>query len=99
MSSGRLMIPRPRHIHALERGASAVADWLDAQNGPSEGAESDTDTPDEQDLWSISVLALRGASDTEVASAIRDARQAGWGWTPIALLLAESPHDARRRVR
>ena len=91
----QLVIPRQRDSHALEHGAAAVADWLEAH----EGTEQGLGEPDEQDLWSISDLALGGASDIEIAHAIREARQGGWSWGPIALLLAENPEHTRRRVR
>ena len=90
----QLSIPRQRDIHACERGAEVLADWLDALDALEQGLGE----PDEQDLWSISDLALGGASDTEIAHAIRQARQGGWSWAPIALLLAESPQYTRHRV-
>jgi hypothetical protein len=83
-------IPRQRNRGSLERAAAKIERWLDTQ---------DPDLFDDVDeLWRISDLALAGASDEEIDSAVYKARQRGWQWNPIALLLDESVEEARERA-
>ena len=77
----------------LERAIEPVEEWLDAQNaGDSCGIVSDPD-----DLWRISALALAGAPEVELARAVDQARDTGWEWGPIAMLLGHSTREARAR--
>jgi hypothetical protein len=77
----------------LERAADAVDRWLSALDaGDPELAEADV-----EDLWSLSALAISGAPEAELAEAVARARQSGWNWSPIALLLGISRHHAKRR--
>jgi hypothetical protein len=77
----------------LEQAADAVERWLSAQDaGDPELAEADV-----EDLWAVSGLAMAGAPEAEVADAVRRARQSGWSWLPIALLLGISRPEAKRR--
>lgn len=67
----------------LERAADAVEKWLDAL---------DLDDPDMVDvdgenLRRVSALAVSRAPEPELAGAVRTARESGWGWSPIAMLL------------
>lgn len=84
-------IPRQRGRLELERAASAVEDWLDAQAG-----DDDIDV-DADCLRRISELAIADAPESAVAQAVEQAREAGWGFAPIAMLLGLTPLDARKR--
>ena len=88
-------ISTQRAREALEHAAEVVEDWLDAQ---------DIDAPemvtrDEDALWRVNALALAGAPEAVLDDAVCSARQSGWGWSPIAMLLGETPRRTQRRVR
>jgi hypothetical protein len=83
-------IPRQRNRGSLERAAQKIERWLDSQ---------DPDLLDDVDeLWRVSDLALAGASDEEIDSAVCKARQRGWQWNPIAVLLDESVEKTQERA-
>jgi hypothetical protein len=84
-------IPRQRGRVELERAALAVEDWLDTQAG-----DDDIDV-DADCLRRISELAIADAPESAVAQAVDQAREAGWGFAPIAMLLGLTPRDARKR--
>lgn len=67
----------------LERAADAVEQWLDALDLD----DPDVIDVDGENLRRVSALALAGAPETELAAAVRVAREGGWGWSPIAMLL------------
>ncbi|HZZ51951.1 MAG TPA: hypothetical protein VFE65_34075 [Pseudonocardia sp.] len=83
-------IPRQRNRSSLERAAQKIERWLDTQ---------DPDLLDDVDeLWRVSDLALAGAGDDEIDAAVCKARQRGWQWNPIAVLLDESVEQTQERV-
>jgi hypothetical protein len=89
-------VPGQRHERNLEEAARTVEDWLETQTSdPGLGFDSDADA---EDLRRISALARAGAPEDEVNQAVRRARQHGWAWAPIALLLGETRDQARQRL-
>jgi hypothetical protein len=86
-------VPSQRDGRSLEHAARTVEDWLATQDLEQPGIVDDADS-----LRQVGVLARAGAPDTELNRAVRFARQQGWGWAPIALLLGESRDQARRRL-
>ena len=83
-----------RDREALEHAAELIEDWLDAQDLNA----AEMLTGDEDALWRVNALARAGAPDAELDDAVRRARHHGWGWSPIAVLLGETPRHTRRRV-
>ena len=86
-------VPDPAAHDKLERAASAIEDWLDAQ--APDGASGTDEEAD--DLRRISTLARADAPEAELARAVATARETGWSWGPIALLLGQSRAQARAR--
>ncbi|HEY2203090.1 MAG TPA: hypothetical protein VGH99_01250 [Pseudonocardia sp.] len=66
----------------LYRAAGLLEDWLDLQSF--EDAANDVDG---DQLRVINALAVTGASERELARAVKSARDHGWSWTPIAMVL------------
>lgn len=77
----------------LEQAAKTVEDWLETQAVDEIGLIDNAD-----ELRQVGVLARSGAPTEELNRAVRCARQHGWGWAPIALLLGESREQARQRL-
>jgi hypothetical protein len=77
----------------LERAAAAIEDWLDAQ-APDSASSTEEDA---DDLRRISTLARAGASEAEMARAVAEARETGWSWGPIAVLLGQTRAQVRAR--
>jgi hypothetical protein len=75
------------------RAASTVEDWLASQTRAETG-----DVDDGDELRQVGVLARAGATSGEVNQAVLRARQHGWDWAPIALLLGETREQARQRL-
>jgi hypothetical protein len=48
-------------------------------------------------LWTVGVLARASATEAQLRDAVHHARQAGWGWPPLALALGLSPSEAAHR--
>jgi hypothetical protein len=89
----RLHVPGQRDIRTLEQAARTIEDWIEAQ------AATETELVDDADeLRQVGALARAGAPEHEVNWAVRRARQHGWGWAPIALLLGETREQARQRL-
>jgi len=78
----------------LNRASEVIEDWLDTQE--MDGVELCEDAIDE--LRRVGELARCGAPRSELDAAARTAREAGWSWAPIALLLGETKEHARKRV-
>jgi hypothetical protein len=86
-------VPGERNGRNLEQAARSIEDWLETQ------ALADADLVDDADeLRQVGVLARAGAASDELNQAVRRARQHGWGWAPIALLLGETREQARQRL-
>jgi hypothetical protein len=82
-----------RNGRNLEQAARSIEDWLETQ------ALADADLVDDADeLRQVGVLARAGVASDELNQAVRRARQHGWGWAPIALLLGETREQARQRL-
>jgi hypothetical protein len=77
----------------LRRAAASIEAWLDTNEPDAEFTEAQR-----ADLLRVSELALSGASEAKIGRAIGQARDSGWGWEPIAVLLGESPEQARQRA-
>lgn len=85
---------RYRRRVGLNRAAEVIEDWLDTQEV--DGAELGEDAIAE--LRRVGELARCGAPKAELDAAVRTAREAGWSWAPIALLLDETREQAGQRV-
>jgi hypothetical protein len=85
----RTRSPRTRSDPLL--ASAVIEDWLSAQE-PEDPAVIDEDA---DDLGRISALARRSASVPELAEAARGARQNGWSWEPIAVLLGQAAAEVR----
>jgi MoxR-like ATPase len=72
----------PKAKADLNQRAGVLEDWLDVQS--SDGASADVDG---DYLRAISALALVDAPEAELAEAVKRAKEHGWSWTPIALVL------------
>ena len=77
----------------LVQAATPVEDWLASQTRAETGLVDDAD-----ELRQVGVLARAGAPSDEVNQAVPRARQNGWGWAPIALLLGETREQSRQRL-
>jgi len=86
-------VPGQRDERNLEQASRTVEDWLETQALADPGVVDDAD-----DLRQVGVLARAGAPANEVNQAVRYARQQGWDWAPIALLLGETREQARQRL-
>jgi len=86
-------VPDQRDEPNLEQAARTVEDWLETQALGEPGVLDDAD-----ELRQVGALARAGAPSDEVNLAVRRARQHGWGWAPIALLLGETREQARQRL-
>ena len=86
-------IPGQRDQRNLDQAARTVEDWLAVQALAEPGLVDDAD-----ELRQVGVLARAGVSSDEVNQAVRRARQHGWGWAPIAVLLGETREQARQRL-
>jgi hypothetical protein len=74
--------------------ATEVIDrWLDVQDDEQEWL----DTEAESFLYRIAEHVESGASEAEIAVAVRCACLAGWDWAPISILLGCDRAEARRR--
>lgn len=95
-SSDRIPVQRDRagrdRRERLERGAEAVERWLDVQS-----ADDDEMDIDAEYLRRVGELAIAGAPEPELVEAVRQAREIGWSYGPIALLLGIDRPEARRR--
>ena len=78
----------------LSRAAEVIEDWLETQEDPDDEAVIHRDA---DDLRRISTLALADADETELAAAVQQARDDGWAWGPIAMVLGQHRDHARRR--
>ena len=87
-----LGIPRQRRSGELERAAAAVEEWLDAQDLDGVGPDTDAEL-----LRTLSELAIAQAPESVLADAVLQARDAGWDWAPIAMLLGETPGNVKNR--
>ena len=89
-------VPAQRDGRTLEQAANTVEDWLETQTSdPALGVDPDAHA---EDLRRIGALARAGAPEHEVNQAVRRARQHGWGWAPIAILLGETRDRTRQRL-
>jgi hypothetical protein len=90
-------IPRQRDARrdeqALRRAVTVIGDWLEMQDPDDPAAVENV-----EELWRISRLALAGAPEAALDDAVRRARQCGWEWAPMAVLLAEPAERTRERV-
>jgi len=77
----------------LERAARVVEEWLTLQERE---ADRDPDL-DGDDLLEVSALVLAEAPDAQLRAAVYRARDEGWGWGPIAMLLGQSAQQAKER--
>ena len=66
----------------VNQRVGVLEDWLDVQSFDGPSADIDGDY-----LRAITVLALVEAPEAELADAVKRARENGWSWTPIALVL------------
>jgi hypothetical protein len=83
-------IPRQRDRRTIEQATATVEDWLDAQTVD----EPDLDV---EVLDRVSELVLAGATEEQVAEQVLLARQAGWSWAPISMLLGVTREQAVAR--
>lgn len=73
-----------------------IENWLEAQDLTDlGGGEFDEEAIDA--LYAISRLAVADAPTHDLADAVRQARAAGWDWTPIAMLLGMPVAEAHRQ--
>jgi hypothetical protein len=79
----------PKIKVALNQNTGVLEDWLDVRSFDDPGPDVDGDY-----LRAISALALVDAPEAELVDAVKRAREIGWGWTPIAMVLGTT----RRRV-
>jgi hypothetical protein len=86
-------LPDRRDEWNLDQAARTVENWLASQADPAVDLVEDAD-----ELRQVGVLARAGAPSDEVDQAVRRARQLGWEWAPIALLLGETREQARQRL-
>jgi hypothetical protein len=77
----------------LERAAETIEDWLEAHDPDDSNVVDDAD-----DLRQVGILARAGAPEEELNRAVKLARERGWSWAPIALLLGETREQARQRL-
>jgi hypothetical protein len=87
------MPPTQETQEQLGRAGDAIDRWLDAL---------DPDDPDAADtdgdlLRDINALSIKGAPDDQLTRAVDAARECGWAWAPIAMVLGTSRRDAVRR--
>jgi hypothetical protein len=75
----------------------ALEEWLDIQESSDDTGEIMFRQDDFDDLWTVGCLARAHAPEAQLRAAVLHARQAGWGWHPLALSLGISANEARRR--
>jgi hypothetical protein len=82
----------------LQRAATTVEQWLDTQLAGQDG-EFDEDEFDanSEHLLRVSRLAIEGVPEAELAAAVGRAREAGWNYAPIAMLLCTTPEQVQVR--
>jgi hypothetical protein len=88
-------VPSRSDAGRLERAVAVLDDWLDAHDTGDGGLADD----DAEELRRVGELAAAGAPEDELNRAVRAAREHGWGWRPLALLLGETPDRTRARLR
>jgi hypothetical protein len=76
------MAHTPKIKGDLNQITGVLEDWLDVRSFNEPGADVDGDY-----LRAISALALVRAPETELVDAVKRAREVGWSWTPIAMVL------------
>lgn len=86
-------IPGRRDGRNLDQAARTVENWLANQADFAVDLVEDADA-----LRQVGVLTRAGAPSDEVNQAVRCARQLGWEWPPIALLLGETREQARQQL-
>jgi hypothetical protein len=92
------MISVTTTLEELELAAEKVERWLAAMGFDDvDGTTSmDGDNPSDN-LRAINALARAGAPDDELADAVNLARDSGWSWSPIAMVLGVSRQEAVAR--
>jgi 16S rRNA U516 pseudouridylate synthase RsuA-like enzyme len=83
-----MAIPRAKD----DQCAGVLEDWLDVQSFDGASADVDGDY-----LRAISALALVDAPEAELAEAVKRAKEHGWSWTPIALVLGTTRKHVVKR--
>jgi hypothetical protein len=83
------MAHTPKIRVVLDRNTGVLEDWLDVRSFDDPGVDGDGDH-----LRVISALATVGAPEAELADAVKRAKEIGWSWTPIAMVLGTT----RKRV-
>jgi hypothetical protein len=63
------------------------------------GQRTETPVPDHDSTFLVAVIGLAraGASESDLADAVKRARDNGWSWTPIAIALGTSRAGAVER--
>ena len=74
------------------RADGVLEDWLELQS-----FRAPCPDPDGEVLRTISALCTAGAPETEVISAVKQARRNGWSWTAIARVLGTTRHKTIER--
>jgi hypothetical protein len=78
----------------LECAGEKLERWLDALG--MDDADGTVDN-DGDNLRVINALAIQGATEAELRDAVTTARESGWSWSPIAMVLGTTRQAAVER--
>jgi hypothetical protein len=84
-----------RRIHRLLAARRIIEAWL--RNSGTGAGSADGHAPDGEILFQLNTLALRHGPRAELAGAVHQARDEGWGWSPVAIALGMSLREAIAR--